>query len=133
MRVSTITALFLILIVGTYTFLRAQSFLFGPTLTVVFPKPHQYVPHTFTLRGLAENSTYISINDQRVYPDKKGHFEKDLVLPTGYTIVKLYAHNRQKREQIIHLPLYIQPYDTNQENSIQKNNKEGGDKENKKQ
>ncbi|MCY4577012.1 MAG: hypothetical protein OXB96_01080 [Candidatus Kaiserbacteria bacterium] len=117
MRVSTIVALLLILIVGAYTFLRAQPLLFGPTLTVLSPEPQQHVPHAFTLHGFTENSTYLSINDQRVYPDKKGFFKKDLVLPAGYTIVKLYAHNRQKREQIIHLPLYIQPYDTLQKNS----------------
>ena len=123
MRISTVAALSIAVIVGTYAFLRAQSFLFGPTLEVLFPEPHQHLPHAFTLRGLTKNNTYLSINDQRIYPDKKGFFEKDLVLPAGYTIVKLYAHNRQKREQIIYLPLYIQPYDTIQENGNKKSEK----------
>ena len=119
MRVSTIAAIILTLIVGIYTFFRAQSFLFGPELEVLFPEPYQHVPHTLTLRGFTKNSTYLSINDQRTYPDEKGFFEKDLVLPVGYTIVKLYAHSRQKRERIINLPLYIQSHDTSQENSSQ--------------
>ncbi len=113
MRVSTITAIALVIIVSTYAFFRAQPFLFGPTLEVLFPEPHQHLPHAFTLRGFTENSIYLSINDQRIYPDEKGFFEKDLVLPAGYTIVKLYAHNRQKHKRIIHLPLSIQPYDKN--------------------
>ena len=113
MRVSTIAAFLVTLIVGIYAFFRAQSFLFGPTLEVVFPTPNQHITNAFTLQGFTENSTYLSINDQRIYPDEKGFFEKDLVFPAGYTIVKLYAHSRQKREQIIYLPLYIQPYDTN--------------------
>ena len=117
MRVSTIAALLLILIVGGYAFLRAQPFLFGPTLEVHFPQPHQHLPHTFTLHGTVKNSTYLSINDQRIYPDEQGSFAKDLALPAGYTIVKVYAHNRQKREQVIYLPLYIQSYDTTQKNS----------------
>ena len=113
MRISTITAIALVIIVSTYAFFRAQPFLFGPTLEVLSPEPHQRLPHAFTLRGFTENSIYLSINDQRIYPDEKGFFEKDLVLPAGYTIVKLYAHNRQKRKRIIHLPLSIQPYDKN--------------------
>ena len=121
MRVSTIVAILLIPIVGSYAFLRAQPFLFGPTLEVHFPEPQQHISHSFTLRGFTKNSTYLSINDQRIYPDKKGVFEKDLVLPAGYTIVKLYAHNRQKREQVIYLPLYIQPYDTSQKNNNKEN------------
>ena len=118
MRISTGVAILLIGVVGVYGFFRAQSFIFGPTLIVEYPQPHQHVPQSFTLRGSAENSTYLSINDQRIYPDEKGFFARDLVLPAGYTIVKLYAHNRQKRERIIYLPIYIQPHGVNK-------NKEG--------
>lgn len=128
MRISTGVSLVIVLIVSTYAFFRAQSFLFGPTLEVLSPKPHQHVQHAFTLHGFTKNSTYLSINDQRIYPDKKGFFEKDLVLAKGYTIVTLYAHNRQKREQIIYLPLYIQPHDSIQEINIKKD-EEGARKE----
>ena len=96
---------------------RSQVFIFGPTLEVEFPRPHQHIPQVFTLRGSTQNTTYLSVNDRRIYPDENGFFERDLALPSGYTIVKLYAHNRQKRERIIYLPLYIQSYDTKQENS----------------
>ena len=125
MRAGTFISLLLIVGIAVYAFFRAQSFLFGPTLTVLFPVPYQYVPQEFTLRGLAENTTYLSINDRRIYPDKDGLFEKHLVLPTGYTIVKLYAHNRQKRERVIYLPLYIQQHDTKEKDGTKKNNEEG--------
>lgn len=129
MRIATIAALLLIIMVGTYAFFRGQSFLFGPTLVVLSPEPHRRMPHTFTLHGQVKNSTYLAINDQRIYPDKKGFFEKDLALAAGYTIVKLYAHNRQKREQIIYLPLYIQPHDPIQENSDKESEKSVSEEE----
>ena len=124
MRANTIISLFLVFGVVVYAFFRAQSFLFGPIITILFPAPHQHVSQEFTLRGFTENTTYLSINDRRIYPDGEGFFEKDLVLPSGYTIVKLYAHNRQKREQIIYLPLYIQPYAIKEKDAAQKGGKE---------
>lgn len=125
MRAGTIFSFFLVLVVFVYAFFRAQSFLFGPTLTVLFPASYERVSQEFTLRGFTENATYLSINDRRIYPDEEGFFEKDLILPAGYTIVKLYAYNRQKRERIIYLPLYIQPYATKEKDAAQKSgNKE---------
>lgn len=109
--ITIISYTILISIVLIYTFFRSQVFIFGPVLEVQFPEPHQKVSSVFTIKGTAHNVTFLSVNDQRVYPEKNGSFEKDLALPTGYTIVKLYAHDRQKRERVIHFPLYIQPYD----------------------
>ena len=124
MHVRIIISLFLVFSVGVYAFFRAQSFLFGPDLTILSPIPYQYVSQEFTLKGFAENTAYLSINDRRMYPDEDGFFEKNLVLPTGYTIVKLYARNRQKRERIIYLPLYIQSYDTDKKNNNKENDEE---------
>ena len=115
MRTITIAAYTLLVIgVFVYAFFRSQVFLFGPMLEVEYPKPHEKVPQVFTLVGHVSNITYLSVNDRRIFPDENGLFEQDLALPAGYTIVELYAHNRQKRERIIHLPLYVQSsYDTN--------------------
>lgn len=108
MRASISIAVLLVLLVSVYTFFRAGSFIFGPEIVVFSPVEHQISSPMLTITGTVAHATYFSINDRRVWPDKDGFFEETLVLSTGYTIVKLYAHNRQRRERIIFLPLYIQ-------------------------
>ena len=123
MRIAAIGTYILFAVVIAYGLFRSQTILFGPQLTILAPEPHSSVPQIFTVEAVTKNATYLTINDQRVYPDRNGYFEQDLLLPTGYTIVKVYAKNRQNREKIIHLPLYITHHDnrekTNKENEEQ--------------
>ena len=103
----------LVLVVGTiiYGTLRAQSFFFGPTVTILHPAPHAEIAQVSTLQGEVEGAAYLSVNDQRVYPNQQGVFTAELLLPAGYTVVTVYARNRRDRETIIYLPLYISTYE----------------------
>ena len=126
MRALTIVSIILIIITVGYALLRSESFILGPTIIIEYPTTGEHVSQVFSVRGTVEDVSYLTLNDQRIYPDRAGIFEEDLVLPVGYTVIEVYARNRQKRETIIHLPLYIQPYD-NKEKQRGGNYKENQD------
>ena len=112
MRVLTIVSIILVVITVGYALFRSQNVILGPAVVVEYPAAHERVPQVFTLRGNAQDVSFLTLNDRRIYPDRDGVFEEELVMPVGYTIVEIHARNRQQRETTIHLPLYIQPYDT---------------------
>ena len=115
MRLIIIASLILIGITVGYGLLRSEAALFGPEIIIEYPSAYEHIPQIFTVRGQVKGATFLTLNDRRIYPNRDGIFEEDLVLPTGYTIVEIYARNRQSRETIIHLPLYIQPHDNKEE------------------
>ena len=115
MRLIIIASLILVGITVGYGLLRSEAALFGPAIVIEYPAPYEHIPQVFAVRGQVEGATFLTLNDRRIYPNRDGIFEEDLVLPTGYTIVEIYARNRQSRETIIYLPLYIQPYDNKEE------------------
>ncbi len=117
MRLHIVLALLLVIGTAAYGISRAQTTLFGPELAIYSPKPNAVVPQIFTLQGFAEHAVYLTVNDQRIFPNPDGFFEKKMLLPVGDSIVEVYAESRQKRETIIHLPLTITAYDINEENS----------------
>ena len=129
MRAGHLLIILLVAVTIIYALFRAETLIAGPSVTVFSPIAHEELPQFFTLDGNVQDAVYLAINDQRIYPDSEGFFEKDLVLPPGYTIVEVYARSRHGQEEIIHLPLHIYAYDTNEkdrdeENEITKDNKE---------
>ena len=136
MRALTIVSIILIIITVGYALLRSESVILGPAVIIEYPEANERVAQVFSVRGVVDDASYLTLNDRRIYPDRDGVFEEELVLPTGYTIVKVYARNRQKRETIIYLPLYIQPYDyktEHEDNYYQEDRDDRGDRGGEKQ
>ena len=111
----------LIIIIGTigYILFRSQVFLFGPTLIVHSPLPHSTIQQLTIVDGITENAVFLTINDQRVFPDRNGLFREEVLLPVGYTIVEVYARSRQGKEKVVRLPLYVEPHNPQEQSDAE--------------
>jgi hypothetical protein len=100
----------LILIILGYAFFQAHNLIFGPHITLTSPlNGATYTDRVVEVRGIATNAAYFSIDDKPVLLDKNGAFDESLLLPLGYTIIKLDAVDQfgksiEKTVQIIYQP-----------------------------
>ncbi len=88
-------------IIATYAFFQARHIIDGPLITLTEEPAHIQSSPTITLRGTAENITSLSLNGRDIYTDDRGGFEETVILPSGYTIMTLYARDRYGREHSV--------------------------------
>ncbi len=87
----------LIVTLGYYVLFQARHIIEGPQITL-FDAPQGAIDGaTTTVRGRVENIVAVSLNDRQIYTDDNGYFTETLVLPPGYTIMTLTAHDRYGR------------------------------------
>lgn len=118
MRLIHIAIIVLVLVTIVYALSRTETLIAGPSLDVHSPAPRDTVPQFFTVDGVVTDAVYLSVNDQRVYPDHAGFFKKDLVASAGPAIIEVYARDRRGQETIIHVPLHIHTHDIDQEETL---------------
>ena len=99
--------LLIVAIVFTYAAFRSTALRTGPVLTIEGPEAHAVVPQRITIRGTVENVTFLTVNDQRVFPQRDGTFSHVVALPIGYTVLELYASNKRAQELTTTLPLTV--------------------------
>ena len=124
MRVRALFLFLVVLAVLLYGLSRAHILLFGPTLTVFSPQPHEEISQLFVVSGEVQNAVYLSVNDKTVLPDRSGLFEHALTLPVGRSIVEVYARSRQRRETVHHIPVIVIPLYAKKENNQEESGQE---------
>jgi len=83
-----------LLILG-YGLFQARNLIIGPEISVLTPKNGDNLTNPLVVvTGLATNITRISLNDRQIFVDKKGSFSEKLLVPPGYTIIKLAAQDK---------------------------------------
>jgi hypothetical protein len=93
LKISVVVVISL-LILG-YGFFQARNLLIGPEITIFTPKNGDNLTNPFVIiTGLATNITRISLDDRQIFVDKKGAFSEKLLVPPGYTIIKLAAQDK---------------------------------------
>jgi hypothetical protein len=98
------------LIILGYAFFQAHNLIFGPRISLISPIDGEtYTDQVIHVKGVATNAAYFSIDDMPVLLDKDGNFDESLLLPLGYTIIKLDATDQfgksiEKTVQIIYQP-----------------------------
>ncbi|MEN9614101.1 MAG: hypothetical protein RLZZ347_408 [Candidatus Parcubacteria bacterium] len=91
---SLIILLFVVVISG-YALYRSQALRQGPELTLDSPKDGQlFSTSDVEISGTAKNIAFISLNDRQIFTDETGHFSEKLLLPYGYTILKVEAKDK---------------------------------------
>lgn len=70
----------------------------GPKITLFEPEDGMVVGDQVRITGIAQNITDIHLNDMPITTDKQGRFYVSIVIPHGYSIITLTAHDRFKRE-----------------------------------
>jgi hypothetical protein len=87
-----------ILIVG-YGLFEARKIIEGPLVTITYPKDGSATSTTgVQIAGVAENISFLSINDRSAYTDKDGNYSEILSLPPGPSIITVAAVDRFGRK-----------------------------------
>jgi hypothetical protein len=90
----SIAVIVALLILG-YGFFQARDIITGPKITILSPKNGENLPNPLvTITGLATNINRISLNDRQIFVDKSGNFSEKLLVPAGYTIIKIEVQDK---------------------------------------
>jgi hypothetical protein len=95
---SIIKILIIILVITAiagYSFFQARNIIRGPQISLVSPSNGTTVTEqAVEIQGSAKNISYITLNDRRIFVDKDGMFNEELLLAPGYNIWKLEAKDK---------------------------------------
>jgi len=102
--IGLIIATFIIIALGVFVFFNARLFVKGPQIQILGPQNGSSFSDPFIeLKGKAINVSFISVNDNPIFIDEAGNFNEKLLLPPGLSIIKVYAHDRFKRNETVSL------------------------------
>lgn len=94
----TLATLALVLF-AVYGVFEARKIIEGPRITIESPKDGSATSTpTVTIAGVAENISFLTINDKPAYTDEEGRFSETLSPPPGYAIFTVAAKDRFGRE-----------------------------------
>jgi hypothetical protein len=96
-RRSIITGTVIVVLVGLlgYGLFEGRRILQGPRLHITMPLDGSATSSTqVELGGIAENISFLTINDEPSYIDETGHFTQMLSLAPGYAIFTVSATDR---------------------------------------
>jgi hypothetical protein len=86
---------FVILCILGYTGYEIQKVIFGPRITVSYPKNDSTVSDSYIeVTGMAKNITSISMDDRSIFVDQKGNFNEEILLSPGYNAVTIKASDK---------------------------------------
>jgi hypothetical protein len=89
-----LSVIIFLLILG-YGLFQARNLIIGPEITILTPKNGENVTNPLVIvTGVAINITKISLDDRQIFVDKKGNFSEKLLVPSGYTIIKLVTQDK---------------------------------------
>lgn len=99
----------LVLILIMYVFYQSRSYLQGPVLAIRSPAPKTSVTTEVVLvEGVAENISYLWLNDRQIYTNPEGRFKEVVALPPGYTIIEVTAEDKFNRSITHEIEVYRQ-------------------------
>ncbi|MBL7045763.1 MAG: hypothetical protein ISR99_01915 [Parcubacteria group bacterium] len=90
--------LILLFLIGGYVLFQSRNIIIGPVITL----EEKYSGRTLnepliTIKGSARNISHISLNDNPIFTDESGHFEEELLVSPGYSIITIKAIDRFDR------------------------------------
>ena len=97
LRIFAISIIILLLVF--YGYRQANRLITGPSITVFEPIDGASITgQEVTIKGLAENIAFISLNDQSIFVEENGNFSQKLLLSPGYNIITLKARDKFDNE-----------------------------------
>jgi hypothetical protein len=88
-----------VVLLVTYGLFNARDMLIGPTLEIFSPdKNIETKSNMLSIKGRAENISFISLNDKPIHVDTEGFFEEKLLLDPGQNIIEIKARDRFRKE-----------------------------------
>lgn len=84
-----------VLAVVGYGAFEARRLIAGPEISIFSPRDGSATSTgTVTIEGLAQNISFLTINDAPAFTDESGHFSETLSPPPGYAIFTVAATDR---------------------------------------
>lgn len=78
-----------------YGFFEARRLIEGPRIAVASPKDGAATSSALlTISGVAQNISFLTVDDKPAFTDILGHFSVTLSPPSGYTIITVAALDR---------------------------------------
>ncbi|HYC34523.1 MAG TPA: hypothetical protein VEC13_02215 [Candidatus Paceibacterota bacterium] len=106
-RIERLIVLFLIGAFLVYGLFEAYKLISGPKIEIISPTPGSTITEaSVVIEGRARNVSFISLNDRQIFIDDQGIFREKLLLPAGYTIIKVGAEDRFKKRVEKRIPLW---------------------------
>lgn len=94
-------------IILAYAVWNGRNLILGPSLKVLSPFPGEEISgNPVTVRGLAKNVSFISLNNKQIFVDKSGHFSEEVLLLPGINIIHINGKDRFGKEKVLSLELY---------------------------
>lgn len=82
-----------------YTGFETIKYLSGPSLEIVSPKDFETtIEPSINIRGVVKRAAYITINGKQIFADTNGEFGNELLLPPGYSIIRILVKDRFGKE-----------------------------------
>jgi hypothetical protein len=102
-------AIIFIVCIALYALFQARHLIEGPIITIDTPRNGASVARaSIDIIGTTKNVTRIRLNDRSIFITENGAFSEKLLLPMGYTIMKLEAEDRFGRstQELLHVVRY---------------------------
>lgn len=99
-----------LLIVG-YGAFEARRLIAGPEISILSPLDGSSTSTNMVLiSGIAQNISFLTINDSPAFTDEAGHFSETLSPPPGYAIFTVAATDRFGRRASVKVAISILNY-----------------------
>lgn len=86
-----LSALFLLF----FGYLKTKNVFEGPFITIETPRNGEIATSSLiTIKGIARNVAFLSLNDRQIYLNQNGILEEKLLLAEGYNILTLKARDK---------------------------------------
>lgn len=109
-NIGIISAIIFFTLFVVYSGFETIKVVLGPSLTITSPKKLETVHSPLvTVRGIAKRVAFITVNDRQIFVDTKGEFMTELLVPMGYTIIKVTVRDRFGKEITEYIPLSYTP------------------------
>lgn len=90
-----------VFIIIVYAIFNSRLLLSGPNIDIYEPLDGSVFEEKITsIRGRAQNISFISLNGFPIFVDEEGNFKEKLLLSSGTSIIEFYARDKFGRETI---------------------------------
>lgn len=104
-----------IALLALYGLFEARQLIAGPSIAILAPVNGSATWSPFvTVEGVAENISFLTINDAPAYTDESGRFHEILTPPPGVSVLKVAATDRFGRnvQKIVSINLVTYCYES---------------------
>ena len=97
-------SVFLLVIYGLF---NSRNIILGPKIKIFTPMADSETKNNaIVVKGLAQNVTFLSLNNRIIYVNKEGVFEGSLILVPGFNTIEIKARDRFGKEDEENFKIY---------------------------